>query len=318
MKAPVILFAIFALVCINPCLAQEKDFCESVATVMKSGKNGYKDLPAQYSFDVFTNGDAAEEGVWRALAVMKNKKEAERKYLHLEAKLNGCFESMYPSPAAVPDNKQQMSTFGEWKPRNGQGPTGADVYMELRVADGEYMIELRVTVKPGAEETKTVATESSVESSSADFCRTLNKVLRADRDFTGIRGDELTEEGDMYRSFRTEQLSGSSISKVTYRLGGPVWTADFTESGNEDEVIRKYNELKEIISACKKEIGSMVVREMDSYMGKTTVWLPFMLSEDYRQSHANIRIELVRHQTVRMVDGKLEKPYQVYLKISRK
>jgi hypothetical protein len=145
-----------------------------------------------------------------------------------------------------------------------------------------------------------------------DLCTQLNKVIESGREFETIRGKVKSSAGAVEVFESTITVPGTKETAIYANAYiNPQVISKFLQTTNKKQAEEKYLEISNKLNTCNFIMGTMVADEDYSFESKTTVWVPFSLTDENKVRFQNFMMELV-------LEKNSSDQYEVYIRISYK
>ena len=139
---------------------------------------------------------------------------------------------------------------------------------------------------------RTAAGESITEA--GDLCTSLNKLILSGRDFKDIKGKVMRTADTIAIYESSVTVPGSNETAVYASSSGtPSVIASLIQTATKEDAEKKYYETLNCMNTCNYVMGTLMSDEDKTLDAKTTLWVPFGLSEENKSMYQNFVLELV-------------------------
>jgi hypothetical protein len=313
-------------------VSAQAEFCSGLEQIIAASYTRFDDFQADYSLELVGAGNSAETKIyyskWHKDFSFPTKEAGLAKYNEIAARLASCKIDGVDLEQTEDDvtRRKQIDRIkvGRWTlPANH--PYG-EVFIEMELTQMVNAVALTFDVNNG--DLKRLYTSKAppmprhplpAAASAATLappvqpitlCSALDKVLQAPADFASIKGKQKRTAGTMGIFESNVSLPGAKESSIyASAVAPPTFIASFLTTTDESSAQRKYEEIKQQLSACNLEAGEFSASENDLDEGKISTWKPSNLSDDKAARYGNLIIELTNDKN--FLDN-----YEVDLKIS--
>lgn len=319
-------FTLSLLTSIPSLLSAQVEFCYGLQDIIAASYTKFDELPADYAMELVGQGASADTKIyyskWHKDFTFSNRQEAIAKYDELAARLSNCKIDgdalEYTEDAITQKKLVDRIKVGRWMlPANHPY---AEVFIEMELTQMVNAFALTFDVNNGdlnrLYTSKAPPVARHARSATAPrarpvtLCSAIDRILESPMDFASIKGKQKSSAGTMGIYETSVSVPAAQESSLyASSVAPPSYVARFLTTTDEAVAKRKYEELKQQLSSCDLQVGSLTALEKDLEEGKVTSFTPVNLPDDKAARYGNLIIELV-------IDKNHMDYFEVELKIS--